>query len=320
MGLFGTKNGAVFGIVPDWVDRSKPAGTSPVPHATFRSWVSAAPFLLLTSLNGVWAIIALAVYFAFPYDLRPDSVAASAPISWAFFSGRFPLWAAVIFGYTGFWHVTLCIWGWAQRPYIKGRQYNADKVAHNLFWTASGVAIWVAFENVFAFLWATGRLPFEPDSSAFSTATGTLRFAASLALTPAWRDVHFFFAHRFLHFKPLYAQVHSLHHRNTDIEPFAGLSMHPVEHLYYYACVLPSLVLYLSPFALLWNGMHLVLSPAAGHSGVEDHAQANSFHYMHHRCECGRGRRRRSASPLRRFFMLSSDLFHMLMLVALQVL
>lgn len=36
---------------------------------------------------------------------------------------------------------------------------------------------------------------------------------------------------RLLHFKPLFQQVHSLHHRNTDIEPFAGLCMHPVEHL-----------------------------------------------------------------------------------------
>ena len=34
--------------------------------------------------------------------------------------------------------------------------------------------------------------------------------------------------------KALYKYVHSLHHRNTDIEPFAGLCMHPIEHLYYY--------------------------------------------------------------------------------------
>jgi sterol desaturase/sphingolipid hydroxylase (fatty acid hydroxylase superfamily) len=25
--------------------------------------------------------------------------------------------------------------------------------------------------------------------------------------------------------------VHSLHHRNIDIEPFAGLAMHPIEHM-----------------------------------------------------------------------------------------
>jgi hypothetical protein len=85
----------------------------------------------------------------------------------------------------------------------------------------------------------------------------------------------------------MYYLVHSLHHRNQDIEPFAGLSMHPVEHLYYYACVAPSLIAGLTPFALLWNGAHLLLSPGASHSGWEDHMQADAFHYFHHRyAEC----------------------------------
>ena len=106
----------------------------------------------------------------------------------------------------------------------------------------------------------------------------------------------------FIPIKAVYKYVHSLHHRNTDIEPFAGLSMHPVEHLYYYrlvnfvdllnthsessfflyiycsyyclvvldlpcllfllfSCVGPSLVLFASPFAFLWNGIHLMISP-----------------------------------------------------------
>jgi hypothetical protein len=70
-----------------------------------------------------------------------------------------------------------------------------------------------------------------------------------------------------------WAQVHSLHHRNTDVEPFAGLAMHPVEHLYYYACILPSLVCLASPFHFVWNGIHMLLAPAASHSGWEDHFQ-----------------------------------------------
>ena len=58
----------------------------------------------------------------------------------------------------------------------------------------------------------------------------------------------------------MYKYIHSLHHRNTDIEPFAGLCMHPVEHLYYYSCVGPSLVVFTTPFAFLWNGVHLLAS------------------------------------------------------------
>ena len=59
--------------------------------------------------------------------------------------------------------------------------------------------------------------------------------------------------------------------------------MHPIEHLYYFACVLPSLVFYCSPYAFVWNGIHLLLSPAASHSGYEDHFQSDIFHYLHHR-------------------------------------
>jgi hypothetical protein len=100
---------------------------------------------------------------------------------------------------------------------------------------------------------------------------------------PLWRSWHFYFAHRLLHFGPLYQQVHSLHHRNTDVEPFSGLCMHPIEHLYYYSCVLPSLIFLCSPYVFLWNGVHLLLSPAASHSGWEDHFQSDAFHYLHHR-------------------------------------
>jgi hypothetical protein len=46
--------------------------------------------------------------------------------------------------------------------------------------------------------------------------------------------------------------------------------MHPIEHLYYYACILPSLVFFLSPFAFIWNGVHLLLAPGASHSGASD--------------------------------------------------
>lgn len=164
--------------------------------------------------------------------------------------------------------------------------------------------------------------------------------------------MQFYFAHRLLHFKPIYYLVHSLHHRNTDIEPFAGLSMHPVEHLvrsrygrysrysrscsasatriirlalssyplcaclavcecvqYYYACVMPSLMATgASPFHFVWNGIHLLLSPGASHSGWEDHMQSDAYHYMHHRFfECnysGFG-----AAALDRFFGTFVDSF-----------
>jgi sterol desaturase/sphingolipid hydroxylase (fatty acid hydroxylase superfamily) len=274
-----------FKILPPYVDVKKEPGRSTLPRPTFLDWVSQAYLLkhIWASPNLVWSVIALVVYFLFPYDLSPNSAAASAPLSWAFFLQRFPIWFATTFGYTAYWHVTLYWLNWASRPLIKNRSFKWQKIIHNLSYSLSGVAIWVGFENVFAYLWATNRLPYLSDAEAFSSFSGFFNFALGLVLIPLWRDVHFYFAHRLLHYGPMFTHVHSLHHRNTDIEPFAGLTMHPIEHLYYYACILPSIMVFASPFHFLWNGMHLLLAPGASHSGYEDHFQADNFHYMHHR-------------------------------------
>ena len=52
-------------------------------------------------------------------------------------------------------------------------------------------------------------------------------------VVPLWRSVHFYFAHRFIHIHPLYKYVHSLHHRNVDIEPVR------FAHGCYVACCVP---------------------------------------------------------------------------------
>jgi hypothetical protein len=101
--------------------------------------------------------------------------------------------------------------------------------------------------------------------------------------------------------------VHSLHHRNADPEPFSGISMHPgvcsrrsclapfspsaVEHLYYFSnAFIPALLMPTSPFVFVWLFVHLTFSPAAGHSGFEDHFQSDQYHYLHHaRFECNYG-------------------------------
>lgn len=280
---FGLTNGAYFGEPPLYVDKTQAAGMTDLPKPTVLGWLRKSPFILITSPNFVWAVISLGLYAYAPYDLAPDSSAALAPISYTFISERLPIWFTLTFGYFAFWHITLYGFNMASRPFIKNRPYNLDKLVHNAFWTTSGIAIWSVFENIFCYLWATGRLAYVSDTLSFTTFPGLVRFALALMGVPVWRSVHFYFAHRFLHYRPLYQQVHSLHHRNTDIEPFSGLCMHPVEHLYYFACVAPSLVLYCSPYAFVWNGVHLLLSPAASHSGYEDHFQSDVFHYLHHR-------------------------------------
>ena len=280
---FGLTNGKYFGEPPLYVDKTRAPGMTELPKPTVVQWIKKNPYILITSPNFIWASISLLLYYLAPYDISPESTAAQGPVSTAFLSERAPLWFSLTLGYFSFWHVSLYGFNLSSRPFIADRTYNMSKVIHNLFWTISGIGIWTLFENVMCYLWSTGRLAYVNDITSFTTLPGLLRFAVALMGIPIWRSVHFYFVHRILHYGPLYQQVHSLHHRNTDIEPFSGLCMHPIEHLYYYSCIVPSLVFYCSPFAFVWNGIHLLLSPAASHSGYEDHFQSDVFHYLHHR-------------------------------------
>ena len=196
---------------------------------------------------------------------------------------RFGINLLVTFSYYGFWHCVLYFAGWSKRPFHPSRHYKLSKVVHNMWYSFLGVVQYTVWEAIYIHCCATKRLPYLSDQESFSNNWNIMVFCLAAFWVPLYRSFHFYFAHRFIHIKALYKYIHSLHHRNTDIEPFAGLSMHPVEHLYYYSCVGPSLILSASPFAFTWNGVHLLLSPAASHSGWEDHFQADQYHYLHHR-------------------------------------
>ena len=170
------------------------------------------------------------------------------------------------------------------------RRYKLSKVIHNMFYTMLGVVQFTVWEAIFVHCYATNRLPYLTDQQALSSPWNMALFLLAAFWVPLYRDglhiyrqnvinilfvyreLHFYFAHRFIHIKAVYKYVHALHHRykseatinktstsititititftrcttimvdyilhdvrNTDIEPFAGLSMHPVEHLYYY--------------------------------------------------------------------------------------
>jgi len=169
-----------------------------------------------------------------------------------------------------------------------------------MWYTMLGVVQMTVWETLYCHCLATGRLPFLPDTAVPTSAWNIIIFCAAAFWVPLYRELHFYFAHRFIHIKALYKYIHSLHHRNTDIEPFAGLCMHPVEHLYYYSCLGPSLFIFTTPFAFMWNAVHLLISPAASHSGWEDHMQSDQYHYLHHRFfECNYGT---SGTPLDKIF------------------
>ena len=119
-------------------------------------------------------------------------------------------------------------------------------------------------------------------------------FAAATVLSMSfWRYAHFYLAHRVMHpwgaklcgvdpGQALYDAVHSLHHKSYNPGPFSGLSMHPVEHLFYYSCVLLPVSLGLHPLAFLFTKFHADISPAGGHDGFMAPGGDSTYHYIHH--------------------------------------
>lgn len=282
-GIAGTTGGSFF-RAPSWVDQSKPPGTTsqaPILKDNPR-WVELLSGLFIVySPNIVWLIIALAVYFCFPYNFQIATKWDADFGDWI--AKRAVLNLIIVFAYDGFWHIALYRLGWGKRPFNPSRQYRVGKVIHNAYYSALGALQWTLWEALFVYSYATGRLPYLSDKEAFATPWGLAQFAAWFAIVPLFRELHFYFAHRLIHIRALYRYIHSLHHRNTDVEPFSGLCMHPIEHLFYFTSVAPALYFHATPFGFLWNGIHLIISPGASHSGYEDHWQSDQYHYLHHR-------------------------------------
>ena len=167
------------------------------------------------------------------------------------------------------------------------------QVRENVFWSlASGVTIWTAYEAVTWWLYANEMLPFS------SWASNPVWFIALIVLIPLIREVHFYLVHRLLHWQPLYRAAHYLHHRNTNIGPWSGLSMHPIEHLLYFSGVIVHWVIASHPFHAMFHLCHLGFSPAPGHTGFDEIGKEGKkglkigayMHYLHHQYfECNYG-------------------------------
>jgi len=281
--------GRFFETPHDWVDPKLAPGTTPQPvNAEWLKgyWTFAFAFY---SPNLVWFAAAALDYLLFPYDIGAALDPSSSEFRY-FVLHRFLVNSVFTFSYFGFWHASLYSWGWGERKFNPNGTPGTPRLIHNMWYTVLGVLQWTVWEACFVHLFASGKMPHMSDIEATTSGAGAARMVLGFFLVPLFRDLHFYFAHRMLHIRCLYKYVHSLHHRNTDIEPFAGLCMHPIEHLYYFACVAPLLYVLASPFAVMWMGMHLLLSPAASHSGWEDHMQSDQYHYLHHaKFECNYG-------------------------------
>ena len=258
--------------------------------------------------------------FGFPGYLYPFNAIfiAVSVVAWLFLTpelermARFePGWmigiylrnAGIVLLWFGAWHLRLYIKR-AQGTHYKynGRWLSTrnrrflfgNQTRDNVFWTlVSGVGVWSLFEALTMWMYANGHLPYVDFR------TNPVYFVLLLVAVGLLREVHFYWAHRLTHWKPLYKAAHYLHHKNVNIGPWSGLSMHPIEHLIYFTGVFLHWIIPSHPLHAMMHLMHAGLSPAPGHSGFDELEfgkagktvrNPNYFHYLHHRYfECNYG-------------------------------
>ena len=83
-------------------------------------------------------------------------------------------------------------------------------------------------------------------------------------------DTYFYWSHRLLHVKKIYAVVHKLHHLSHDPTPWAAYAFHPLEAVVQ-AAIFPIMVFIIPvhPLALFVWGIYQVFLNVMGHSGFE---------------------------------------------------
>lgn len=160
-----------------------------------------------------------------------------------------------------------------------------SQVRDNMFWTlASGVTVWTLYEAFMLWALTNGYAP-QLMSSQWPW------LVLMVVFIPMWETTHFFLIHRLIHTSKLYQRVHALHHRNTNVGPWSGLSMHPVEHVVYLSTVLIHFVVPSNPFLIAFHLMYFTLSAATTHTGYQGVVingrlvlPLGTFHHqLHHR-------------------------------------
>ena len=168
-----------------------------------------------------------------------------------------------------------------------------NQVWDNIFWScASGVTIWTAYEALMLWSFSNGYSP--QVAGPFST----LWLIGIIFFIPIWETFYFYLIHRLLHVPVLYKFAHSLHHRNTNVGPWSGFSMHPFEHLIYLASVLIHFLIPSHPLLIIFHLQFYALSAATTHTGFagllagdKKWIDLGTFHHqLHHRYfECNFG-------------------------------
>jgi sterol desaturase/sphingolipid hydroxylase (fatty acid hydroxylase superfamily) len=260
-----------------------------------------------------WNLAGIARYlfapegFLWPVNLL---LAAVAVISWLYFTPGFDRtvrwevgWVAEIYARNAVLLI-LVAGGLHLRLYVtrgQGTKYKytnkwlathdskflfSNQTWDNIFWNmVSACTFWTGYEAVTLWAFANKLIPYVDFR------THPVYFVLIMLFVLFWRQFHFYWVHRLIHWKPLYNISHFLHHKNVNVGPWSGLAMHPLEHLLYFSVSMIHWIVPSHPIHVIFDLQHAGLTPALGHAGFEKFVTKeerglknnNYFHYLHHR-------------------------------------
>ncbi|MEO0390360.1 MAG: sterol desaturase family protein [Pseudomonadota bacterium] len=265
----------------------------PRPGAVLR-WYSA--YWLAISTTTLTIVLAVVIYFALLPSL--DQMTSFAP-GW-----MLRVWLANLIPHVmiaGLLHMWLYHWRAQDKRFKYDPRDQATNNGHftfrnqihdNMFWTlASGVTQWTIAQWLVFWAMANGWAP------AILFPENPVWFVLMFPFLVVWSSFHFYWVHRLLHVPFFYKRAHALHHRNVNVGPWSGISMHPLEHLLFYTNFLIHLVVPSHPIHVLFHGYMQSIHPVFSHSGFDQlelgRRQAKMgdfFHQLHHRYfECNYG-------------------------------
>lgn len=159
-----------------------------------------------------------------------------------------------------------------------------NQVWDNMFWSlVSGITIVTTFETVTFWLYANDyvvTVSFAGHPAYLVLCTYGVFFLGT---------AHFYCIHRLSHWPPLYKISHELHHRNVNTGPWTGISMHPVEHLFYFSSLTLTWIFPVHPFIIVLTSLWFLAGPATSHCGFDfikigrlRISTGDWFHQLHH--------------------------------------
>ena len=175
--------------------------------------------------------------------------------------------------------------------------FLGSQTKENIFWSVfSAAPIMTAYEVFVMWAFANDYLLF----SMLNWIETPILFCLIFLLIPVWQVFHFYVTHRISHWKIFYKTFHFLHHRNVNTGPWSGLSMHPIEHVFYFSTLLIHFVVPTHPIHFIFHIQQTALRAIQGHSGYDQLVinkksgyalpNASYFHYLHHKYfECNYG-------------------------------